>query len=212
MRVEGDTMRSLLAGVLMDIIAKLNEKLSKYRSPKLNWLTKRPVLLQWVGAVSAFVTTGVLLTLTLVLLPFFNTSFVSALFLAFSVIVTTGGPIGVLWWFEKQQTPKREKVIEKYTNLILKNFSESEYYEVKIKLLKILNSEPYTPVYFLDEMMRLKEIADQQSQREKDKHLVAVNDSAKLTVLIEQMEQNETAEQISKDGMRDQKLKAVFKL
>lgn len=198
-------MRSLLAGVLMDIIAKLNEKLSKYRSPKLNWLTKRPVLLQWVGAVSAFVTTGVLLTL--VLLPFFNTSFVSALFLAFSVIVTTGGPIGVLWWFEKQQTPKREKVIEKYTNLILKNFSESEYYEVKIKLLKILNSEPYTPVYFLDEMVRLKEIADRQSQ--------AVNNSSQLTDLIEQLEQleqDETAHQVEKNEMREQKLKSVFKL
>jgi len=118
----------------------------------------------------------------------------------------------VFWLFGKHQTPQREKVVEKYTNLILKNFAESEYYDMKIGLLKILNNEPYTPVYFLDEMVRLKEIADQQRQRKKDENSVAVNDSSTLTVLIEQMEQDQTASQAAKNEMREQKLKNVFKL
>ena len=118
----------------------------------------------------------------------------------------------VFWFFEKQKTPQREKVIEKYTNCILKSFAESEYYDVKIKLLKILNNEPYTPVYFLDEMIRLKEIIDQQIQRKKDEQSVAVNDTSQLTVLIEQMEQNETAHHIAKNEISEQKLKSVFKL
>lgn len=113
--------------------------------------------------------------------------------------------MAVLWFFEKQKTPQREKVIEKYTNCILKNFAESEYHDVKIKLLKILNNEPYTPVYFLDEMIRLKKIIDQQTQRKKDEQSVAVNDTSQLTVLIEQMEHDE-------NEIREQKLKGVFKL
>lgn len=205
-------MRSVSKGLIMSIITQLNEKLSKYTSPKVNWLTKRPLLLQLVGTVSSLVTFGVSLALFVPFIMSFDTVFNSALIVALGFIVVPIPSMAVFWLCEKQHTPQREKVIEKYTNCILKNFAESEYYDVKIKLLKILNSEPYTPVYFLDEMVRLKEIIDQQIQREKDEQSVAVNDTLQLTVLIEQMEHNETAHQVVKNEMRKQKLKSVFKL
>ena len=197
----------------MNIIAKLNEKLSKYRSPKVNWLTKKPWLLQLFGTTLSLVT--LMATLALFAhfpLSFFNTFFKSVLILVGGFVFLPLPSMAVFWLCEKPQTPQREKVIEKYTNLILKNFAESECSEVKIKLLKILNNEPYTPVYFLDEMIRLKEMADHQRQREKDEHVVSVNDSAKLTVLIEQMEQDENANQAAKNHIREQKMKSVFKL
>lgn len=205
-------MRSVSKGLIMSIITQLNEKLSKYTSPKVNWLTKRPLLLQLVGTVSSLVTFGVSLALFVPFLMSFDTVFNSALIVALGFIVVPIPSMAVFWLCEKQHTPQRERVIEKYTNCILKNFAESEYYDVKIKLLKILNSEPYTPVYFLEEMVRLKEIIDQQIQREKDEQSVAVNDTSQLTVLIEQMEHNETAHQVVKNEIRKQKLKSVFKL
>lgn len=205
-------MRSVSKGLIMSIITQLNEKLSKYTSPKVNWLTKRPLLLQLVGTVSSLVTFGVSLALFVPFIMSFDTVFNSALIVALGFIVVPIPSMAVFWLCEKQHTPQREKVIEKYTNCILKNFAESEYYDVKIKLLKILNSEPYTPVYFLEEMVRLKEIIDQQIQREKDEQSVAVNDTSQLTVLIEQMEHNETAHQVVKNEIRKQKLKSVFKL
>lgn len=196
----------------MNIIAKLNEKLSKYTSPKVNWLTKRPWLLQVVGTTLSLLTLGVSLALFTPFLMSSYTFFVSTLIVIFGFIMVPLPSAVVFWLFGKHQTPQREKVVEKYTNLILKNFAESEYYDMKIGLLKILNNEPYTPVYFLDEMVRLKEIADQQRQRKKDENSVAVNDSSTLTVLIEQMEQDQTASQAAKNEMREQKLKNVFKL
>lgn len=197
----------------MNIITQLNEKLSKYRSPKVNWLTKKPWLLHLLGTISSLATLVASLAL-FVYLPqsFLNTFFKSVLILVGGFVFLPLPSVAVFWLCEKQQTPQREKVIEKYTNLILENFAESECSEVKIKLLKILNNEPYTPVYFLDGMIRLKEAADHQSQREKDKHVVAVNDSSRLTVLIEQIEQDENANQAAKNEIREQKLKSVFKL
>lgn len=130
----------------------------------------------------------------------------------FGIIFTSFAATVVLSFFEVKKTPQREKVIEKYTNCILKNFAESDYYDVKIRLLKILNNEPYTPVYFLDEMIRLKEIIDQQIQTEKDKPSMPINDTSQLTVLIEQMERDENDNHIAKNEIREQKLKSVFKL
>lgn len=202
-------MRSLSAEVTMNIIAKLNDKLSKYTSPKVNWLTKRPRLLNLMGGVFSCVP---FLGFIALLSSLLDADWVFILSVIFAAFVTPLVAMTVFWLFEKQQTPKQEKVVEKYTNCILKNFAESEYYDVKIKLLKILNSEPYTPVYFLEEMVRLKEIIDQQIQREKDEQSVAVNDTSQLTVLIEQMEHNETAHQVVKNEIRKQKLKSVFKL
>lgn len=196
----------------MNIIEKLNEKLSKYKSPKVNWLTKKPWLLQFLGTTLSLVALGVSMAIFPLFLMPFDTLFKPILIAILCFTFLPLPSMAVLWFFEKQKTPQREKVIEKYTNCILKNFAESEYYDVKIKLLKILNNEPYTPVYFLDEMIRLKEIIDQQRQRKKDENSVAVNDSSTLTVLIEQMEQDQTASQAAKNEMREQKLKNVFKL
>lgn len=196
----------------MNIITQLNEKLSKYTSPKVNWLTKKPWLLQFLGITLFLVTLVVSLALFVSFLRSFDTVFNSALIVTLGFIIVPLPSMAVFWLCEKQHTPQRERVIEEYTNCILKNFAGSEYYDVKIGLLKILNSEPYTPVYFLDGMVRLKEIADQQSQREKDEQSVAVNDTSQLTVLIEQMEHDETAHQVAKNEMREQKLKNVFKL
>ena len=189
----------------MNIIEKLNEKLSKYKSPKVNWLTKKPWLLQFLGTTLSFVTFWVSMALVVPLLMPFDTLFKPILIAILCFTFLPLPSMAVLWFFEKQKTPQREKVIEKYTNCILKNFAESEYHDVKIKLLKILNNEPYTPVYFLDEMIRLKKIIDQQTQRKKDEQSVAVNDTSQLTVLIEQMEHDE-------NEIREQKLKGVFKL
>jgi len=210
--LEGGIIRLVSTGLLMNITAKLNEKLSKYTSPKVNWLAKKPWLLQLLGTTSSLVTLGISLALFVPLLMSSDTVFKSGFIVALGFIFVPIPSTAVFLLCEKQKTPKREKVIEKYTNCILKNFAESEYYDVKIGLLKILNNEPYTPVYFLDEMVRLKEIADQQIQREKDKELVAVNDTSTLTVLIEQMEQDEAANQTAKNDIREQKLKSVFKL
>lgn len=200
-------MRSLSAEVPMNIIAKLNDKLSKYTPPKVNWLTKRPKLLNLMGGVFSSVPFLGFITL---LSSSLDTDWVFILSVIIAAFVTPPIAMTVFWLFEKQQTPKQEKVIEKYTNLILKNFSESEYCEVKIKLLKILNSEPHTPVYFLDEMFTLKTNLVKEKQREEEK--CSVNDCSKLTVLIEQLEQDQTAEQINKNEIREQKLKSVFKL
>lgn len=206
----------------MNIVTQLNEKLSKYRSPKVNWLTKRQWLLNLTNTVFSIATLGVqafVFIKTLEFLSDYSTPDYSNPFSFFLMIlgsVITSSMVSVLlaalWSLWNRVTPQREKAIEKYTNLILKNFSERECSEVKIKLLKILKNEPYTPVYFLEEMIRLKEVADHQSQREKDKHVVDVNDVSQLTVLIEQMEQNEKANQAAKNEIREQKLKSVFKL
>ena len=200
-------MRSFSAEVPMNIIAKLNEKLSKYTSPKVNWLTKRPRLLNLMGGVFSCVP---FLGFIALLSSLLDADWVFILSVIIAAFVTPLVAMTVFWLFEKQQTPKQEKVIEKYTNLILKNFSESEYYEVKIKLLKILNSEPYTPVHFLEEMFTLKTNLVKDKQREDEKY--SVNDCSKLTVLIEQLEQDETAHQVAKNEIREQKLKSVFKL
>lgn len=214
MRVEGGTIRWLSPEILMSIITQLNEELAKYRSPKVNWLTKRPVLLGWMAATSAIATFFLLLPLFHSVPSFFNMS---------SLIVALSTTVGVLFvplctvvvfsWLEKQQTPKRERVVKKYTKMILEKFSESEDHDIKIKLLKILNDEPYTPVSFLEGMFALKRnlVAEKQAeQRQKDKP--SVNDYSNLTVLIEQLEQRENANQVAKNEIRDQKLKSVFKL
>lgn len=107
--------------------------------------------------------------------------------------------------------PSKKKVIQKYTNSILTTFSESEYHSIKIKLLKILNNEPYTPVYFLDEMLRLKNDFDEEKQKEKGCS-VLVKDTSKLTVLIEEMEENKTSELMVENTVREKRVESISKL
>ena len=206
----------------MNIVTQLNEKLSKYRSPKVNWLTKRQWLLNLTNTVFSIATLGVqafVFIKTLEFLSDYSTPDYSNPFSLFLMIlgsVITSSMVSVLlaalWSLWNRATPQREKAIEKYTNLILKNFSERECSEVKIKLLKILKNEPYTPVCFLEEMIRLKEVADHQKQTEKDKHVVDVNDLSQLTVLIEQIQQNESANQFEIKAVSEEKMKNILKL
>lgn len=200
----------------MDIFTQLNEKLSTYKSPKVNWLTKRPLLLNTIGVVCAVTTLAVLMTGLFSLLSLLGSSlqtsvFFIALTFFMSALVLPFISVVVFWLFEKQGCPKQKKVIQKYTNSILTTFSESEYYSIKIKLLKILNNEPYTPVYFLDEMLRLKNDFDEEKQKEKG-CFVSVKDTSKLTVLIEEMEENKTSELMVENTVREKRVESISRL
>lgn len=104
-------------------------------------------------------------------------------------------------------------MLQKYTDSIVTKFSESEYHDIKIKLLKILNNEPYTPVYFLDEMLRLKNGFDEERQKKKKKELcVSVKDTSGLTVLIEEMEEHKTFELMVENAVREKRMESISRL
>ena len=154
----------------MKIHTQLNEKLSTYKSPKVNWLTKRPFLLNTIGMGCALATLALLMTSLFALVSLLGSSVICiALVFFMSSLVFPCVSICVFWLFEKHSCPKQKKVLQKYTDSIVTKFSESEYHDIKIKLLKILNNEPYTPVYFLDEMLRLKNGFDEERQKKKKK-------------------------------------------
>lgn len=200
----------------MNALAQLNEKLSVYQSPKVNWLTKQYMFLKILGNVCAF-STFALWTAMNIWIAFLLTDWNSIKIFCFAVGVICIGPILsaiVHREFEKRRYPRQKKVIEQYTNSIVQRFSENEYHEIKINLLKILNSEPYTPADFLDQMLSLKEDHDGELQKEEEKKIssLLVKDVPTLTVLIEKMEANERVE-VAQRNVGCEKLKEnIFKL
>ena len=198
----------------MKIHTQLNEKLSTYKSPKVNWLTKRPFLLNTIGMGCALATLALLMTSLFALVSLLGSSVICiALVFFMSSLVFPCVSICVFWLFEKNSCPKQKKVLQKYTDSIVTNFSESEYHDIKIKLLKILNNEPYTPVYFLDEMLRLKNDFDEERQKKKKKELcVSVKDTSGLTVLIEEMEEHKTFELMVENAVREKRMESISRL
>lgn len=201
----------------MDIITQLNEKLSTYKSPKVNWLTKRPLLLNAIGMMCAFTTFALLMTSVLSLVSVLGFSQSSPLFFTLALfwfaLIVPSCSMWVFWMFEKRGCPKQKNVIEEYTNSIVSKFSENEYHSIKIKLLKILNNEPYAPVHFLDEILRLKNDFDEQRQREKETgRSVSVKDTSRLTILIEEMEESKTSELIVENTVREKRMESISRL
>lgn len=198
----------------MKIHTQLNEKLSTYKSPKVNWLTKRPFLLNTIGMGCALATLALLMTSLFALVSLLGSSVICiALVFFMSSLVFPCVSICVFWLFEKHSCPKQKKVLQKYTDSIVTKFSESEYHDIKIKLLKILNNEPYTPVYFLDEMLRLKNGFDEERQKKKKKELcVSVKDTSGLTVLIEEMEEHKTFELMVENAVREKRMESISRL
>lgn len=118
-------MRLLIAtGTIMDILTRLNKTLEAYRPPKLNWLTKRPVLCHCVYYVCAgaliLCASAFLALLTLFFTPNFINFFVLIL-LCFAVVFALMYPMRKYLW------PKNKEGVKSYTNIILKVFPEKEY-------------------------------------------------------------------------------------
>lgn len=200
----------------MDILARLNEKLSVYQSPRVNWLTKQHVLFKILGHTCTFLTfvlwSAINFWHTLVLTDW---GYIDIIYLAAGVIYI-GPCLSSLVYrqFEKRRYPKQKKVIEWYANAILQTFSDNEYHKIKIDLLKILNSEPYTPVDFLDQMLDLKKDHDWRLQQEEGKKVVSlsIKDISSLTVFIEKMEEQVNKEEINNQTVREKHMKSISKL
>lgn len=206
---------------------KINKKLSEYQSPKVNWLNKRPFLLYTLSAVCAVATFVLLLSgfFSVVSAPVLENALsqqnVSQQeLIAFAVFVLTLIPVCSVWVFllcAKKVYPQQKKAIKKYTGAIVKGFREEEFYDIKIKLLKILNNEPHTPVNFLDKIFYLKSRWDYERQLEtkqskgKTKSSV-VTDVSALTVLIEEMEQDKNDELIKKSVDCKKRAESIAKL
>ena len=111
---------------------------------------------------------------------------------------------------DRYSFPHKKDVVEKYTDDIIKGFAESEFDDIKIRLLKILKDEPYTPVCFLDEMLVCKYLFDQQ---QKNKECVkTVRDFLNLTVLIEKIEQNVNDKVAKRNFVRKHRFKNISKM
>lgn len=200
----------------MSTLTQLNKKLSAYQSPKVNWLTKQYMLFKILGNVCAF-STFALWTAMNIWVAFLLTDWNDIKIFCFAVGVICIGPILsaiVLRVFDKRRYPRQKKVIEQYTNAIVQRFSENDFYEIKINLLKILNSEPYTPADFLDQMLSLKEDHDGDLQKEEEKKIssLSVKDVPALTVLIEKMEADECVEVAQRNVVSEKLKENIFKL